>query len=265
MSIATEILRLQQAKADIKAAIEEKGVNVGDGTIDTYAEKINEISGGGSGDYDQGYEDGKNTLPQWDRYTKTTSSFMGLGMFNESVVVLNFDNMTELQSLFFCQKAEFKNTKVEHLTINSIQTIGNASQMLRCMGGAADTVLKRFTFGFSTANVNKFYRTFDYCTALETIDGLPIDFSSITDVLSYPFYCCTALVDVRFVANSIKKSITIAQSDKLSTDTIQSIIDGLVDLTGGTAQTLTLHATVGGKLTDEQKATITAKNWELVY
>lgn len=43
MSIATEIQRLQTAKADIKSAIEEKGVEVGDGTIDTYAEKINEM------------------------------------------------------------------------------------------------------------------------------------------------------------------------------------------------------------------------------
>ena len=39
MSIATEIQRLQTAKADIRTAIEEKGVEVGDGLIDTYAEK----------------------------------------------------------------------------------------------------------------------------------------------------------------------------------------------------------------------------------
>ena len=44
MSIATEIERLQTAKANIKAAIENKGVTVGDGTIDNYAEKIGEIS-----------------------------------------------------------------------------------------------------------------------------------------------------------------------------------------------------------------------------
>lgn len=48
MSIATEIQRLQTAKADIKTAIEEKGVEVGNGLIDTYAEKIKEISGGAS-------------------------------------------------------------------------------------------------------------------------------------------------------------------------------------------------------------------------
>ena len=46
---------------------------------------------------------------------------------------------------------------------------------------------------------------------------------------------------------------------------MQSIIDGLKDLTGAESQTLTFHSAVGNKLTDTQKATITAKNWTLVY
>jgi hypothetical protein len=49
VSIATEITRLQKSKNDIKAAIEEKGVTVGDGTIDTYANLISQISVGGGG------------------------------------------------------------------------------------------------------------------------------------------------------------------------------------------------------------------------
>lgn len=56
MSIATEIQRLAQAKADIKTAIENKGVTVGDGTIDTFASKISEITGGGSGGIPTGYK-----------------------------------------------------------------------------------------------------------------------------------------------------------------------------------------------------------------
>lgn len=70
MSIATEIERLQTSKAAIKTAIEEKGVIVGDGTIDTYAEKIDEIE---SGDYDQGYEDGKNSVTDWLYYASEIS------------------------------------------------------------------------------------------------------------------------------------------------------------------------------------------------
>ena len=36
-------------------------------------------------------------------------------------------------------------------------------------------------------------------------------------------------------------------------------------LTGSTAQTLSLHADVGAKLTDAQKAAASAKNWTLAY
>lgn len=49
MSIATEISRLQTAKANIKTAIEAKGVTVPSSTLlDGYANLIAQISGGGS-------------------------------------------------------------------------------------------------------------------------------------------------------------------------------------------------------------------------
>lgn len=44
MSIASEITRLQNAKATIKAAIEAKGVTVGDETLDEYADLIGQIN-----------------------------------------------------------------------------------------------------------------------------------------------------------------------------------------------------------------------------
>ena len=48
MSIASEISRLQTAKADIKSAIESKGVTVpSSATIDTYDDYVSQISGGG--------------------------------------------------------------------------------------------------------------------------------------------------------------------------------------------------------------------------
>lgn len=45
MSVTSEIERIQGAKADIKSAIEEKGVDVGDGLLDTYAAKVAQIAG----------------------------------------------------------------------------------------------------------------------------------------------------------------------------------------------------------------------------
>ena len=50
MSIATEISRLQSAKAAIKTAIENKGVTVGTVKIDEYASKIDLITTGGGRD-----------------------------------------------------------------------------------------------------------------------------------------------------------------------------------------------------------------------
>lgn len=51
MSIETEISRITNAKANIKSAIEAKGVSVSDtALIDTYANSISQISGGGSVD-----------------------------------------------------------------------------------------------------------------------------------------------------------------------------------------------------------------------
>lgn len=47
--INTELSRLQTAKADLKTAIEAKGVTVGGGTIDTYPALIEQISAGGVG------------------------------------------------------------------------------------------------------------------------------------------------------------------------------------------------------------------------
>ena len=46
MAIADQITRIKNAKSAIKTAIEGKGVTVGNGTIDTYAAKINQIQQG---------------------------------------------------------------------------------------------------------------------------------------------------------------------------------------------------------------------------
>lgn len=368
MSIATEIQRLQTAKADIKSAIEEKGVTVGDGTIDTYATLISQITGGGGSDsnvgyktsevkitsnvtnakalfdiifkdadlahnlvaylthpqetdyiynqitflsntdgvkrgvryrdgvysiieiaanydvavtigdtytvvdldeyvedrdYEQGFEDGKNSVVQFDRYLKT-ATFTSLNMFGKSEAVFNFDNIANsLSNLFYCDAEEKRNTTVEHLTINCPTLVISISQMLYCQYPYTDVTLKRLTLNVDTQNCSNYKNAFTHQRALEIIDGKPLDYSSATASNINGFSNCIALVEVRFVANSIKYSISFANCSNLSTDTIQSIIDGLADLTGGTAQTLTVHQTVRNQLTDEQLTTISNKNWAI--
>lgn len=78
------------------------------------------------------------------------------------------------------------------------------------------------------------------------------------------FDSCNNLKNITF-EGTIGNNISFADSPLLTEKSVQSILDHLKDLTGQAAQTITFHATVGGKLTNAQKATITAKNWTLVY
>lgn len=247
MSIAQEIQRLQSAKADIKSAIEQKGVTVGDGTIDTYAEKISEISGGSSG-----VDLGKLC---------TEIKFESLNIFDKSEVVLDLDNATSLRDIFAIPSNihSAQNTTVEHITINCKKTITDMYRAFYCYYNN-DNTLKQITLNVDTGNLEAFNNVFVGCKALETIDGTPFNFSN-SKTFTQTFRLCSALKDFRVLANSIYYSISVSECTYLSTDTIQSIIDGLADLTGGTAQTLTFHKDV--KLLQSQVDSANAKGWTI--
>lgn len=101
------------------------------------------------------------------------------------------------------------------------------------------------------------------CQKLKTIRGV-LDFSQVTE--STPLFAsCMNLENIEIAPGSLKVSTSFSSTQKLTDASIQSIIDGLADLTGQTAQTLTLHADAGAKLTDAQKAAAAAKNWTIAY
>ncbi len=126
-----------------------------------------------------------------------------------------------------------------------------------------DKALELVDFTEFNKKYSNIFNMFYNQTKLKTILGA-MDLSSCTNT-SNAFSSCSALEDIEFEKETIKISIYFTSCSLLSAESIQSIIDGLADLTGSTAQTLTVHATVGAKITDEQKAAISAKNWTLVY
>lgn len=111
--------------------------------------------------------------------------------------------------------------------------------------------------------INNAYYMFYGCSNLHTIHGV-LDFAKCSKT-DNAFSSAYGLEELRIAQGTIAVNFNFASCPNLSDATVQSIIDGLADLTGATTQTLTLHATVGNKLTEAQKATITAKNWTLVY
>lgn len=115
---------------------------------------------------------------------------------------------------------------------------------------------------FHSATVKTCSSVFAGCKYLKTIDKIILPNGQTS--FSNWFQSCQVLENITF-EGEIGVAISFVNSPLLTNTSVQSIIDHLKDLTGATAQTLTLHATVGAALTEEQKTMITAKNWTLVY
>ncbi len=102
---------------------------------------------------------------------------------------------------------------------------------------------------------------FNGSTDLITIGLINISSSNRNDRI---FYNCPALQNIVFEGDIIA-NISFGSSPNLTSESVVSIITALKDLMGQPSQAVTFHSTIGNKLTNEQKAIITAKNWTLVY
>lgn len=78
----------------------------------------------------------------------------------------------------------------------------------------------------------------------------------------YVFDGCTALEDIQ-VGADWNMSMRLNVSSKLTADSMVAMFNNLKDLTGEASKTLTLGSANLVKLTDEQKAIATNKNWAL--
>lgn len=187
---------------------------------------------------------------------------INLNLFGAKDVVFNFDNLTTLAYFMHVERADqyVENTTVEHITWNCAKQITSFNQALYYNVTKGDNTLKRLTINADTSKAS-FSNFSGYLHALEVVDGTPIDLSSAGNVLSL-FMRAENLREIRFVSGSIHGNIAFADTAVLSADSVQSIVDGLADLTGGDTKTLTLHKSI--VLTDDQKATISSKNWTLV-
>lgn len=107
------------------------------------------------------------------------------------------------------------------------------------------------TCGWDLSNVTSTLYMFIRCYSLESIIGN----RTIEDVINNNVQAMRGLK----VANSIWLGSTI-----LDRASLRALINGLADLTGQTSQTLALGATLIAKLTEEDIAISTSKNWTIV-
>ena len=217
--------------------------------------------------YGEGYEDGQKA--EYDRFWDAFQ-YNGTRTYYNNAFPQGWNDVT------FQPKYDFKVTEGQQMFQYS--SIEDLAGILRNRGITLDL-----------SNATNIYMMFYWAKSLKTIPSVDTRKSTRTDLYylfgSSPkiesiekvilkddgsqtfngtFAQDNALKEVRF-EGVIGNNISFAESSFLSNESVQSIIDHLKDLTGATAKTLTFYATVGGKLTAEQKATITAKNWTLVY
>ena len=100
---------------------------------------------------------------------------------------------------------------------------------------------------------------FDGCTSLTTVE-LP---DSLTNIGNNAFQGCSSLTDVTIKIGFNCNNLNLSASKRYTTETIVSWLEALADRTGQTAYKLTIGTTNLNKLTAEQKAIATNKNWTL--
>lgn len=168
-------------------------------------------------------------------------------------------NLTTIRVLSIPKVQTFNNLFYNCKALESIEQFNVSSATNLASLFAQSNNLKSVDFVNSTSKVTNFSGLFAEKTVLETVKGL--DLSSATNLTSM-FASCSNLKNITFVENSIKINFNLGSSSLLSDESIQSLINGLA--TVETAQNLTIHNDVATKLTDEQKATISSKNWNIV-
>ena len=219
-----------------------------------FGETHNISDGGYERGYAEGYAEGRDI---WNYVRSISGAFQNNTFPAGTNFVLNVPNLSLSNNEGNLNYIFRSTTGLESITLKCT-TRGVAMHAHGAFSRCSDLKfldLSEFntTFGPST---DVFYS----CTSLEEIRG---EIENTTTNWTLWFASCVKLREVRFKANSIKGAFNISQSPLLSAESVQSIVDGLADMTGGTSYKLTLHADVKAKLTEEQLATIAAKNWTM--
>ena len=103
------------------------------------------------------------------------------------------------------------------------------------------------------------YAAFASCTVMTDLT-IP---NTIKFMSTKVFSNCTSLTNVTLGNNFNCSNLDLSASTKYSVSTIVAMLTALADRTGQTAYTLTLGTTNLAKLSNEQKAIATDKNWTL--
>lgn len=114
------------------------------------------------------------------------------------------------------------------------------------------------------SNLNTMDNAFNGSDGGNTITTINIKITDKCTSMYNAFNYCRLLTNLIFTEDSvIAANIALGQSDKLTTESIDSIINALQDRTGLSAYKVTFHADVVAKLSEEQMNKILNKGWNV--
>lgn len=294
--MATLSQNITQAISDfnaIKGAIRRKGANVPDGTpTSDYSDCIDRIP------VSSAYADSLKAMVERSAnahvYIPDGTTSVGInafGGFTNLTAVTFPDSLTTLNAQAF-QTTGLTSVDLNKVTYSGGQVFLNCNRLTsidfgdnyRTFGGTGVfqncSALTQVTLpdGFTSSGQS----TFQNCQSLATVN-LP---ATLWSIGSYCFYGCSSLVTINIpgsvtqVANNSFTScssltnvtigtgfnannLNLSASTLYTADTIVSWLNALADRTGQTAYTLTIGAANIAKLTAEEIAIATNKNWNL--
>lgn len=226
------------------------------------AEKLTTISDNVQKVYDAGYEKGKSEGGSINLlyYATSLNNIFGGAVFPENFEAVIKVRKAPVNCGAMCHQVS--NLKTIKIISEDNTNIVDFSQSCR---------VTAYTPCLELVDLSEFNPTFKLMREafrgqrkLKSILGT-LDVSECTtlDSLSNIVFECDVLEEIRFTAGSIKTSIHFYTNGALSDASVNSIIDGLADLTGSTAQIISFHSNILDKLTTEQFNAIAAKNWTM--
>ena len=204
MSIADQITRLNNAKANIKQSIENKGVTVSDSALlDEYAGLIDsiEINSGGYDDgysngyndgYNNGYDEGSNSGGENLYYEQLFNAKTNDNTFYDYLFYYCTGTSLDLSSLdtnnVYSMGYMFHNCqKLTSLDVSNFNT-GNVTYMVY-MFGSCKSLTTLDLSNFNTSKVISMSNMFNRCQSLISLNLSNFDMTKVTGMTNMFYYC----------------------------------------------------------------------------
>ena len=188
------------------------------------------------------------TIPQLDTSKVTNTSYMFYGCYAlQTIPQLDTSKVTNMGNMFYlCYSLQ---------TIPQLDT-SSCTNMENMFNGCYSLKAVSLLNTNSCTNMNYM---FGNCLVLQKISQLDLSKVTNSSNFSSPFTSLKSVMNLDII--NAKLSFSLSFSPLLSAPELVKIFNNLATVT--TTQTLTLGSALLGKLTDEQKAIATEKNWTL--